>query len=149
MVDAYLAIERARFEDRLRVTVDVPDECRHVRIPSLLIQPLVENAIKHGIAPTRAGGEVVIAARLVESGGRRALILSVRDSTSASRAGSKGRRRWTRGVGLTSVERRLACHYGTEGTLQIHSDTPGVTVVEVTVPAPPGPADPAVEERAR
>jgi Histidine kinase len=157
MVDAYLAIERARFEDRLRVTVDVPVECREVRLPSLLIQPLVENAIKHGIAPTRAGGEVVIAARLVESGGRRALILSVRDSTPASRtesrglsrAESRGRRRWTRGVGLTSVERRLACHYGTAGSLQIHSDTPGVTVVEVTVPAPAGPSEPSIERGAR
>ena len=145
MVDAYLAIERARFEDRLRVTVDVPVECREVRLPSLLIQPLVENAIKHGIAPTRAGGEVVIAARLVESGGRRALIVSVRDSTPASRAESRGRRRWTRGVGLTSVERRLACHYGANGSLQIHTDTPGVTVVEVVVPAPAGALEPAVE----
>ena len=141
LVDAYLAIERARFEDRLRVTVDVPVECREVRVPSLLIQPLVENAIKHGIAPARAGGEVVIAARLVDGDGpatpgarRRVLTVTVRDAA-ASSAG-RGRRRWTRGVGLTSVERRLACHYGTAGSLQIHTDAPGVTVVEVTLPAP-------------
>jgi hypothetical protein len=140
LVDAYLAIERARFEDRLRVTVDVPVECREVRIPSLLIQPLVENAIKHGIAPARAGGDVVIAARLVDagpstgSGRRRVLTVTVRDST-AVRAG-RGRRRWTHGVGLTSVERRLACHYGTSGSLQIHTEMPGVTVVEVSLPAP-------------
>jgi Histidine kinase len=162
LVDAYLAIERARFEDRLRVTVDVPIECREVRVPSLLIQPLVENAIKHGIAPARAGGEVVIAARLVDARGfstphatgsstspaasRRVLTVTVRDST-ASRAG-RDRRRWTRGVGLTSVERRLACHYGTAGSLQIHTDTPGVTVVEVTLPAPGGIADAIIERTA-
>jgi LytS/YehU family sensor histidine kinase len=109
-------------------------------VPSLLIQPLVENAIKHGIAPARAGGEVVIAARLVGSDlstpgtCRRVLTVTVKDSI-ASR-GSRGRRRWSRGVGLTSVERRLACHYGAAGSLQIHTDTPGVTVVEVTLPAP-------------
>lgn len=151
LVDAYLAIERARFEDRLRVTVDVPVECRDVRVPSLLIQPLVENAIKHAIAPARAGGEVVIAARLVDAaapatppGTRgRVLTVTVRDST-ATRAG-RGRRRWTRGVGLTSVERRLACHYGAAGSLQIHTDTPGVTVVEVTLPAPGGRPGAAVE----
>lgn len=134
LVDAYLSIERARFEQRLRVTVDVPAECREVRVPSLLVQPLVENAIKHGIAPTVAGGEVVIAARLVHAGGRRLLTISVRDA-GPSRTAS-GRRGWTRGVGLTSVERRLACHYGAAGTLQIHTDAPGATVVEVSIPAP-------------
>jgi LytS/YehU family sensor histidine kinase len=170
LVDAYLAIERARFEDRLRVTVDVPVECREVRVPALLIQPLVENAIKHGIAPSRAGGEVLIAARLVDvagpstlpvagapatheggpstslTAGRRVLTVTVRDST-ASRAG-RSRRRWTRGVGLTSVERRLACHYGTAGSLQIHTDAPGVTVVQVTLPAPGGIAGAIVERTA-
>jgi hypothetical protein len=149
LVDAYLAIERARFEGRLRVTVDVPLECRVVRVPSLLIQPLVENAIKHAIAPARAGGEVVIAARLVDAAatstppGTRARVLTVtvRDSSAAR---GRGRKRWTRGVGLTSVERRLACHFGAAGSLQIHTDTPGVTVVEVTLPAPGGLTDAAV-----
>jgi two-component system, LytTR family, sensor kinase len=154
VVDAYLSIERARFEDRLRVTVDVPVECLEIRVPSLLIQPLVENAIKHGIASTVTGGEVVIAARLVHSGGPSTrfgagpvLTVSVRDSTSARPAA--GRRHWTRGVGLTSVERRLACHYGISGTLQIHTDTPGTTVVEVTIPAPAVTTEPDVERRAR
>ena len=151
LVDAYLSIERARFEDRLHVTVDVPAECREVRVPSLLIQPLVENAIKHGIAPTRTGGEVVIAARLVNPGGsgtdHRVLTITVRDSSSA-RAGM-GRRRWTRGVGLTSVERRLACHYGTAAALQIHTGAPGATVVEVTIPAPEDVTESHVERSAR
>jgi two-component system, LytTR family, sensor kinase len=134
LIDAYLAIERARFEDRLRVAVDVPAECRDIRVPSLLIQPLVENAIKHGIAPVRAGGDVVIAARVGDTPSGRSLTVSVRNSTPAR--DRHGRRHWTRGVGLTSVERRLACHYGAAASLQIRSDTPGVTVVNVTIPAP-------------
>ena len=120
VVDAYLAIERARFEDRLRVGVDVPDECLAVRIPSLLIQPLVENAIKHGIAPARLGGELMIAARLVDAGGRRQLTVSVRDSSPKRRRSTTGP--WPRGVGLSSVERRLACHYGEAAALTIHAD---------------------------
>ena len=60
LVEAYLDIERARFEERLRVRIDVPWELRHIRIPALVIQPIVENAIKHGISESVAGGEVRI-----------------------------------------------------------------------------------------
>jgi two-component system LytT family sensor kinase len=135
LVDAYLAIERARFEHRLRVRIEVPAECREMRVPSLLIQPLVENAIKHGIAPTRAGGEVSITARMAETASGRVMTIAVRDTAiDPSRSGR--RRGWTRGVGLSSVERRLACHYGANGTLDVRSDSPGSTLVEVTLPAP-------------
>jgi hypothetical protein len=136
IVEAYLSIEGARFEDRLRVTVDVPPECRDVGVPSLLIQPLVDNAIKHGIAPARTGGEVTIAACLVDGAEGRALTVSVRDA--APGRFTSDRRRWNRGVGLTSVERRLACHYGSAASLQIHVETPGATIVTVTIPAPAG-----------
>jgi two-component system LytT family sensor kinase len=56
LIEAYLDIERARFEDRLQVHIDVPSELRRVRIPALVIQPLVENAIKHGISECVTGG---------------------------------------------------------------------------------------------
>jgi two-component system, LytTR family, sensor kinase len=64
LIEAYLEIEQARFEERLRVTIDVPPALRTLQIPPLLVQPLVENAVKHGIAPSRAGGDVVVAAFL-------------------------------------------------------------------------------------
>jgi LytS/YehU family sensor histidine kinase len=64
LIESYLDIEQARFEERLRVMVDVPARLRALRIPALLIQSLVENAIKHGITPQRGGGEVVILARM-------------------------------------------------------------------------------------
>jgi LytS/YehU family sensor histidine kinase len=135
LVDAYLAIEGARFEHRLRVRIEVPAECREMRVPSLLIQPLVENAIKHGIAPTRAGGEVSITARMAETASGRVMTIAVRDTAiDPSRSGR--RRGWTRGVGLSSVERRLACHYGANGTLDVRYDSPESTLVEVTLPAP-------------
>ncbi|MEJ7617390.1 MAG: histidine kinase [Pyrinomonadaceae bacterium] len=66
LVESYLDIERARFEERLRVRIDVPRELQELLVPSLIVQPLVENAIKHGITPLKAGGEIHIAARLAE-----------------------------------------------------------------------------------
>jgi LytS/YehU family sensor histidine kinase len=136
IVDAYLSIERARFEDRLGVLADVPFECRFIRVPSLLVQPLVENAIKHGIAPAVAGGQVVIAARIVTDDRGPALRISVTDSATVPMLhAERQRKQWTRGVGLTSVERRLACHYGSMGTLRIQSTSAGGTVVELTIPA--------------
>jgi hypothetical protein len=146
LIDAYLSIERARFEQRLQVHVDVPSDCRHVQIPSLLVQPLVENAIKHGIAPTRVGGDVVIAARLQGDGESRRLSVTVTDRTATP---ERSRRQgWVRGVGLTSVERRLACHYGAAGTLDIVAGAPGETLVSVTLPAPVAAAQP-LERSAR
>lgn len=61
----YLDIEKVRFEERLRLQVDVSDEAQEAMIPSLLLQPLVENAIKYGIARAEAGGHLRIAARVL------------------------------------------------------------------------------------
>jgi len=62
LIESYLDIERARFEDHPRMMIDAPLPLRQIRVPTLLIQPLVENAIKHGVSPCRAGGEVTILA---------------------------------------------------------------------------------------
>src|SRR5205085_567292 len=64
VVEAYLDIERARFEQRLRVTIDVPAGLAPLRVPPLVLQPIVENAVKHGISRQRAGGEVTVTARI-------------------------------------------------------------------------------------
>ena len=69
VVEAYLDIERARFEDRLRVTIDVPTALAALRVPPLLLQPIVENAVKHGISTQRLGGDVTISARVDRSAG--------------------------------------------------------------------------------
>lgn len=62
-LDHYLALHRMRFEDRLSVTVSIMQEVEQARIPSLLLQPLVENAIRHGIAGRVSGGNIVVSAR--------------------------------------------------------------------------------------
>ena len=62
-LEAYLAIEHVRFKERLRYRIDIPKELRKCLIPPMIIQPLVENAVIHGIWPKRAGGTIVVAAR--------------------------------------------------------------------------------------
>jgi two-component system, LytTR family, sensor kinase len=134
LIRAYLDIERARFEERLHVDLHLADDLRALPVPSLLLQPLVENAIKHGIAPRRAGGTVLVRAAVSAPGpGLRVLVIEVVDSgAGATRAAlAEGR---TRGLGLVSVERRLRSHYGSAGRLEVTSRPGGGTEVRVTLP---------------
>jgi len=135
LIEAYLDIERARFEERLRVTIDVPQDLRHERIPPLLLQPLVENAVKHGIGPERHGGEITVAARLShDSDAAGILSLVVRD-TGAGGSPAAWKQGRDAGVGLANIERRLAGQYGNAAALRVTS-TPGRgTSVEIRLPA--------------
>jgi signal transduction histidine kinase len=96
-VESYLGIEKARMGDRLRVTVDVPEELEEILIPPLSLQVLVENAIKHGVAPREAGGEVRIGAQI--SG--KCLEVFVKDSGDGT-SGKEGT-----GTGLATLQQRL------------------------------------------
>lgn len=137
LIEAYLDIERARFEDRLRVRIDVPEALRVIRIPALLLQPLVENAVKHGIAPGRAGGEVRVEARLVEpeSGlnpGKRLRLLVEDTGVGASEIElARGR---MRGVGLSNIEQRLRRQYGEEAALKIWTERGSGARLELSLP---------------
>ncbi len=135
LIESYLAIERARFEERLAVTIDVPDELRGLRIPMLIVQPLVENAIKHGIAPSRAGGRVTVRARVEFGDGeaRGGMRLTVTDTgLGVSEANLEAGRE--RGIGLASVQRRLAGHFGDEARVSIESVPGAGTKVDVHFP---------------
>jgi len=138
LIASYLDIERARFEERLRVSIDVPEDLLSVRIPSLLLQPLVENAIKHGITPSRVGGEVCIRARLESTAAAEVPIGGVLNITvSDSGIGAseidlaRGRRR---GLGLSNIEERLQWYAGQDASLRINSTVGTGTVVEVRLP---------------
>lgn len=141
LIQSYLDIERERFEERLRVRLDVPPELLAVRLPSLLVQPLVENAIKHGIAPARMGGEVSISARLVAADGapgavgEETLSIVVRDTGAgvSELELARGRRR---GVGLNNVEERVRCYCGSAGSLRVESRPGEGTTAEIRLPAP-------------
>lgn len=134
MVAAYLDIERARFEWRLRTTIDVPSSLAGLRVPPLVLQPIVENAVKHGISKQRQGGDVRVYARIerVPPGGAQ-LKLTVSD-TGAGVDPDDLRRGRLIGVGLQNVERRLACQYGQGASLTIKSQPNAGTTVEIRLP---------------
>lgn len=133
LIESYLAIERARFEERLQITIDVSPELRTLRIPPLIIQPLVENAIKHGIAPRKAGGEVMVSASLNNGMAPPSLHISVADTGSgvSKESFEQGRRR---GVGLTNIEKRLEHFYGQSARVKLRSQPDKGTTVELQLP---------------
>ena len=129
LVEHYLDIERERFEERLRVRLDVPATLTGVPIPSLVIQPLVENAIKHGVAPSASGGDVEVVARHeVTTAGPRLRVI-VRNTGTPLAVVDRGGDH----VGLDNVERRLAGHYGATASLTLTA-TPDGTMAEITLP---------------
>ncbi|MBN8502651.1 MAG: histidine kinase, partial [Sphingomonadales bacterium] len=106
---AYLEIEAARFPDRLVTCIDLPAELENASVPGMILQPLVENAVKYAVAPTRTPVTVAIVAR--EERGW--LVIEVSDNgPGAPNGGRKGL-----GIGLTNVRDRLAARYGEVATL--------------------------------
>ena len=127
-LDDYLSIESARFAERLVVSVDVPDDILDLRVPSFLLQPIVENAIRHGIAPRVAGGMVRVTGERRES----TLLLRVRDDGVGLPAG--WRFEDCAGVGLRNVVSRLDHLYGRSDLLRVESVRSGGVDVQITVP---------------
>jgi two-component system LytT family sensor kinase len=110
-VGKYLEIEQTRFHDRLKVHMDIPPDLLEVYVPSLALQPLVENAIKHGISVDSAAGRLEVTAKLHNGRVR----LCVRDDGPGLAPGSRLRF----GVGLTNVRSRLKQLYGDESSLEL------------------------------
>ena len=123
----YLDIQKTRFGERLQVSVDVPADLLRAQVPNLLLQPLVENAIKHGIAKRVSGGTVRVAG--ARRNGR--LSLSVYNDAAGS---AEDREETQAGVGMTNLRTRLRILHGNESELQLRrTDSGGVEVV-VTLP---------------
>ena len=131
LIECYLEIEQARFEERLITEIDIPDTLENATIPTLIVQPLIENAIKHGIARSRSGGTVSIRARADLSGPSAILRITVSNSGVAS----AGQEAHDGGVGLGNVRRRLEVYYGSEARLTLAGGASGITVAELSLPA--------------
>jgi LytS/YehU family sensor histidine kinase len=134
VVEAYLEIECARFEQRLRFTIDVPAALVNLPVPPLILQPLVENAVKHGISKQRRGGDVRVSGRLERDGRGERLVLSVEDTGAGATPEDLERGRED-GVGLRNLERRLECLYGSAASVGVRSTPDSGTIVEVRLPA--------------
>jgi len=110
LIRTYLEIEKVRLGDRLRYEVRCEERVREVEIPAMLIQPLVENSIKHGISPVIDGGTIMVEARQKDE----MCVISVRDSGKGFQSpGDAG------GFGLRSIQDRLRLIYGEKASLEI------------------------------
>lgn len=127
-LEAYLSIEKTRFEERLRITIDAGGADRAALIPTLLLQPLVENAVRHGIAPRAAGGDLNVSARRNGS----TLELLIEDNGAGLADDFSDRR--AHGCGLRNTQERLRALYGDKGSLQIAARRGGGVSVRVSIP---------------
>lgn len=147
LIDRYLRVEQVRFEDRLRVHRSIAPAARAARVPSLILQPLVENALKHGVGATPGPVEIEIGAR-VEHG---RIEIWVRDTGPGfDRHASAGH-----GVGLENTRLRLEAMYGDDASVTLSPPGRGAEVrlvlphVEAHEPAPGLTVDPVTETSLR
>jgi Histidine kinase len=117
----YLAVEQVRLGKRLQVSWDWPESLRDLRIPPLLIQPLVENAIKHGLSPQEEGGNLLISAALTERGRLHAIVANNGCTLDPN---------WREGTGLANLSARLAL---IGGILELRQQG-SLTVAELQIP---------------
>jgi two-component sensor histidine kinase len=128
-IGTYLSIEQKRFGERLRLEQSVPDELMNVLVPSLILQPLIENAIRHGIEPRRGPGLISIEAKQEE----KQLHLIVRDNgrgLTGADVNSPGRR----GIGLANIRARLRGLYGPDQSFSLGRAEPQGCQVDIHLP---------------
>lgn len=127
----YLELMSVRMGERLRYTLELPDALREAPVPPLLLQPLVENSIRHGLEPRVEGGEITVRARRQD--GR--LVIEVADTgVGVDAAAGPGSPKDGGGFGLDQVRERLAATYGEEGRLRIAAAPGGGTLVTLGIP---------------
>ncbi|HZI21187.1 MAG TPA: histidine kinase [Gemmatimonadales bacterium] len=142
-IQSYLEIEQIRFRDRLDARIDVPEDALDARVPHLILQPLVENAIRHGIAPRPRGGHVDVSAWRV--GDRLHLAVwddgaPLADTTRARNGGGGGGERGAadedvgRGLGLANTSARVRQLYGEAGSFEMVDRPEGGVVAHVVIP---------------
>jgi len=127
-LDLYLGIEKLRFGPRLRLDLSIDSAALEALVPSLLLQPLVENALKYAIAPSETGGKLHIGARLI---GQRLLLHVADDGPGFPEGLSVGN---GRGVGLRNTRDRLNVLYGERARFASHNTVPGLRI-DIEFPA--------------
>ncbi len=125
----YLEIEKMRFDERLRTHFEIDPRVAKARLPSLLLQPLVENAIKYAVTPQEEGADITVSARLV---GERVLI-AVSD-TGPGLIEMKARPTLSTGVGLANIRERLAQSFGADHRFETQSNPGEGFSVEIEIP---------------
>jgi two-component sensor histidine kinase len=132
LAEHYLKLLQSRMEDRLQFSISADEAARSVPVPPLLLQPLVENAVHHGLEPTVDGGRVDVRAR-VQAG---LLVLEVQDNGRGLDAAPRRAARPGAGMALANLRERLQALHGPRATLELTPAQPG-TLVRLTLPIPP------------
>jgi two-component system LytT family sensor kinase len=130
----YLEIERIRFQDRLTTSVDVDPAALESKVPNLILQPIVENAIRHGIAPRSTPGLINIQAKQEEG----LLRIEVRDNGPGLPVNRKDENLFNKGVGLANTQTRLERLYGASHRFELINDPGGGLVVTLEIPTKNG-----------
>ena len=126
-LELYVEIQRARFSDRLQVEIAIEPAAMEARIPNLILQPIVENAILHGVAPKAGPGRVTVRGRIAAG----QLHLEVSDDGPGLGDGTK---RAKEGIGLANTRERLAKIYGANGQLSLRSESGRGVSVHIILP---------------
>ncbi|MFL6277024.1 MAG: sensor histidine kinase [Blastocatellia bacterium] len=127
---SYLDIERIRFKDRLSVEMDIESQTLEARLPNLILQPIVENAIRHGIAPHIAAGRIEIAARRFNG----SLQVQITDNGPGLVTNGNNGRILKEGVGLANTQARLQQLYGDDSRLDLANTARGGLSVTLEIP---------------
>ncbi|HVG35501.1 MAG TPA: histidine kinase [Pyrinomonadaceae bacterium] len=127
-VETYLDIQKVRFSDRLRVRMELAEETLSAQVPNLILQPLVENAIRHGISLNDSAGLVVITSKLQN----RMLHISVCDDGPGLQSG--WRMEESEGIGLSNTSERLKFLYGTEHRFELRNNETGGVTAKLVIP---------------
>lgn len=125
LVKIYLDIQMIRFEDRLHIKYNIPEETMQKKVPVFIIQPLVENAIRHGIEPVSDAGCIIISSFLKQQ----ALLLKIEDDGAGYNKNNK-----SEGIGISNIRERLKNHFGDKCSLIIAKREPKGTVSEIEIP---------------
>jgi hypothetical protein len=127
LVSAYLGLQKIRMGARLETSIDTPEPLLAARVPPMMLATLVENAIKHGIAPLAEGGTIRITAERLAN----ALKLTVADTGRGLGTAASGT-----GVGLANVRARLSALYGERAALHLEANAPRGVAAVITLPLP-------------
>jgi LytS/YehU family sensor histidine kinase len=125
-LDAYLRIQKERFGDRLRVDVDIDNRTLSAAVPNLILQPLVENSIRHGIGSDPGTGIIAIRTWLEEG----MLVVQVQDNGAGIADGDTT----AEGVGLANIRARLAQLYPSAHAFTLGAGSTGGTIATITIP---------------
>lgn len=134
MAEAYLTLLGTRMAGRLRYRIEASEACRAARVPPLLLQPLVENAIQHGLEPKVEGGEIVIRAEIDGE----LLRMSVQDDGLGLDQAASSRKTSGTGLAVGNIRERLQSRWGGDASLDIRPLAPGV-LATLTIPFTPSP----------